>query len=85
MPQYNGWANYETWLTYLWLSNDQGTDALCHELVTSTDSPAQAEKSLKEFVEDSSPLIGQSNLYVDLLTAALSKIDWQELVNRFAE
>jgi hypothetical protein len=85
MPQYNGWTNYETWLTYLWLSNDQSTDTYCHELVTGTDSPIRAEKVLKEFVEEGSPLFGQANLYVDLLTAAMAKIDWQELVTRFAE
>lgn len=24
---YNGWANYETWVVYLWLSNESSSDA----------------------------------------------------------
>ena len=32
-PAYNGWKNYETWSTALWMDNDQGTQEASREIV----------------------------------------------------
>jgi hypothetical protein len=32
-PRYNGWTNYETWSTNLWIINDQGTDEEARQTV----------------------------------------------------
>jgi hypothetical protein len=82
---YNGWPSYETWLVHLWLTNDPGTDALCRALVAQAWTPAEAADVLKQYVEESSPLIGQANLYVDLLTVALGHVDFDAIALHFCE
>ncbi len=39
--------------------------------------------ALKEFVEDGNPLASQSSMYSDLLTAALSEVNWHEIAEAF--
>jgi hypothetical protein len=80
---YNGWPSYETWLVYLWLTNDPDTDALCRELVAHAWTPAEAAEALKSYVEEASPLVGQASLYVDLLTAVLRHVDFDEIALHF--
>ena len=37
---YNGWKNYETWVTMLWLDNDQGTYNIVREMAESARAEA---------------------------------------------
>src|SRR5437870_5544018 len=95
---YNGWRNYETWLTNLWLSNDQGTYEYWRDLAreswqhaedTDILTRGQVARSglaarLKDEIEESSPC-PEAGLYSDLLNAALSEIDWYEVAEAFLE
>jgi hypothetical protein len=95
---YNGWRNYETWLTNLWLSNDQGTyeywrdkarEAWQEAEATDTDSRAEQARcilaqSLKDETDDNNPCSG-AGLYTDLLNAALSEVNWYEVAEAFLE
>ena len=88
---YNGWKNYQTWVTALWIDNDYGAYQYRCELVEQV-KEAHEEKddrenslasSLKDWIEEQNPLAGNANVFTDLLNSALSDIDWQEIAENF--
>jgi hypothetical protein len=95
---YNGWRNYETWLTNLWLTNDEGTyeywreqarEAWRHAEATDILTREQAARGdlaarLKDEIEEYTPC-PEAGLYSDLLNAALSEVDWHEVADAFLE
>lgn len=93
---YNGWANYETWCTNLWLDNEEYTQSYCREVArdncelhytdNTEDEKLQAirdtEDTIKDFVE--SELIPElQGLAADLLGAALSEVNWREIAEHY--
>lgn len=92
---YNGWTNYETWAVALHLDNDQGTYEHIREtgalLHTTSENPAlDFADWLKGYAEtlcgigDESDNFGipePSLLAVDMLRAALSEVDWNEIAH----
>jgi hypothetical protein len=88
--RYNGHANYETWATCLWLDNDEGSYRFWREEARDIWRRYQADddglhtaksilaKRLQDEVSEAVPLDGAS-LYSDLLSAALSEVDWFEI------
>lgn len=88
---YNGWKNYETWLVNLWLDND-GTSEYLRERVreeyeTREDFDAhQFGKVISEYVEEVylEPA-GNEGMLADLVNAALSEVDWQEIASHYEE
>lgn len=42
--KYNGWTNYETWVTKLWIDNDQGSYDYWQERAASIAVDAEASK-----------------------------------------
>jgi len=86
--QYNGWANRETWLVNLWLTNDQETYEAAREICDiAYERPAVT--ALQEFVEsiafDAVTEQGSSGLGVDLIGQSLACVDWREIVESFRE
>ena len=93
--KYNGWTNYETWVTKLWMDNDEGsynywcetTDEIYRDGVA--DKPfTKKERAaldladmLKEQHEEAMPeqLAENCGVYTDLLGAALSAVNWYEI------
>jgi hypothetical protein len=78
---YQGWSNYETWATMLWIDNDCGLYSMFHD----TDSNL-AELSDYEFagfiqdtIEQFNPLADKAGLYSDLMSSALRDVDWIEI------
>jgi hypothetical protein len=71
---YNGWSNKETWITHLWLSNDEVTYSIARDIVEQ-----YQDRGLKEWIEACNPLEGQANIYSDLLGVALDRVNWEEI------
>ena len=91
--KYNGWTNYETWNVALWMGNDS-SDAyqeIAQEIFNESETEdcfTKAERAtltlsdrLKEDFEDSSPAL--TGCYADLLSAALSEVDWYEIAEHY--
>jgi hypothetical protein len=88
---YNGWTNYETWVTALWIDNDQSSyyhrcslaELVKKEHHEQSDRVGCLATSLKDWIEEMNPLADQANLFCDLLNAALSDVDWYEIAENF--
>ena len=93
---YSGWTNYETWCVNLWWSNDEPTYKALREaasnhwgrakagevLTRSEEARHTLSDGMKELVEEGAANYGeQSSVYSDLLTAAISDVDWYELAD----
>ena len=48
--RYNGWANYETWCVYLWLSNEPESYDYCVELAESAKRLAPESEQVRRKV-----------------------------------
>ena len=89
--KYNGWNNYETWATALWIDNDYGSYQYRCELVEQVKKEHEEKENrenclasnLKDWIESQNPIADSANLFTDLLNSALSEVDWQEIAENF--
>lgn len=80
---YNGWANYETWDVYSWLSSDETTYREV-QTIARRGEPGEASENIKHYVEDRNPLSRmRASLYMDLLQSALQDVNWYEIAEAF--
>lgn len=84
--EYNGYTNYETWLTALWIDNDQ----FLQETVSREARHAKDAASLSSTIEalvvgDEDFLPTSSGLMNDLLNAAISEIDFDSLAHHYLD
>jgi len=78
MSTYNGWTNYETWATKLWMDNDQGAQEYWQEQAEHyRDEPWKFAKAIKAEHEEQAPEI--HGVFSDLLGAALGAVNWDEI------
>lgn len=82
---YNGWSNYETWVTNLWLGNDAGEYALLREIATQRLPARHVADQLRDTILDRIP--EPFGLFRDLLSHALHRVNWEEIIAgaRYAE
>lgn len=86
---YNGWTNRETWLTNLWLTNDQGIYEMVCEQVFQGDATEDYEQVqiLESIVEglvfDSYE--ANAGLGSDFLGQCLGEVNYYEIVQAFGE
>jgi hypothetical protein len=94
---YQGWANYETFATSLWINNDQGPHELARQLTKVAWKASESGGNefvkdrartllcdiLKGWVEETMIPDLRGTLAGDLLNAAFSEIDWHELADSF--
>lgn len=79
---YQGWENYETWCVALWLNNDHGYYKHITTQARRTNKEDFAEY-LKDFVEELLPDL--EGFPADLLTHAVSQVDWFEIAESYYE
>lgn len=82
--EYNGWTNYVTWCVVTWFDGDEGEYNLCREVTKEVIDEDKEEQQIwklaewiKERVEDGKPEL--DGVYVDLLSAAISEINFGEI------
>ena len=88
---YNGWANYETWVANLWLTNDEMTYRTARELAyaVKNGTAVRAEDHFVTFVEEIA--FGASfdgppaSLGTDPLHHSLQRIDYVSIVEGLTE
>jgi hypothetical protein len=97
--KYQGWTNYETWNVKLWLDNDEGSYHWLEDLAQTAWDNAEADKhftreerakldladTLKSEIEEQNPLADQATMWSDLLSAALSEVNWMEIAGSVLE
>jgi hypothetical protein len=81
---YNGWTNYETWAVALWIDNEPGSYEERRDLARRARSAYDLAGSLKSWMTDAAPDLG-ATLWADLLGAALSEVNWQEIAENWYE
>ena len=76
----NGWANYETWLVYCWLDNDEQLPYWQQHATEDSCAYALAQ-DMRSAYADAAPDLGPG-LYADLLSAALQAVRWRDIAQR---
>jgi hypothetical protein len=93
---YNGWVNYETWLYNIWNDGGMEESELCefldnaepkYDWETQRDRAiSDLENYLSERVDEDLEELSLSNgLLVDLLNAAISKVDYREIAENWID
>jgi hypothetical protein len=98
---YNGWTNYETWLVNLWMDNEQGSQEYfretAREIYECPHNPYRAHMTraadaglafadwLKAYHEENRPEMPTCGVYHDLLSGALSEVNWNEIARHYIE
>ncbi len=90
---YNGWQNYETWRAYIWLEDVDWQNFVETKLlgevedeeITEDKKVAMLAEYFKNFIEEEAGMAGLDNFLYDLLTSAISEIDFTELAYVFLE
>ena len=90
---YNGWQNYETWLASLYLNGEDWQNFVETELLREVEDEEITEDKkvemlaeyLKDYVEEEAEMAGLNGFLDDLLTSAISEIDFTELATAFLD
>ncbi len=95
--EYNGWTNYETWCVSLWMDNEEGTQDYwleradnCLGAARHDDNPKDnaiydLSIAIKEEHEEAKPDALACGVFCDLITAAMSEVNWREIAKHFIE
>ena len=93
--QYNGWTNRETWLTNLWLTNDQGIyEYVVESLQQNPPGRTPAVETLRRIVEElvapteqvgDWTVIRQAGLREDFLGQCVARVNYDEILEGFQD
>ena len=85
--QYNGWTNYETWATNLWMTNTEENQQFFSQMYN--DNPKEFENHLQEFFQNiwdevehwSNPTT--RNMFYDI--GSLWRVNWSEIAKSWSD
>ena len=84
-PTYNGYTNYETWVTALWLDNEPDTNEMLYDMANKANaSKWDLGDRLRAIVEEMMPDLGAS-LASDILHHAFYRVNWPEIIETHRE
>lgn len=98
--RYNGWTNYETWCVALWFGNDAPEQSFWEEQARDAWESSETEAtftraerailtladSMKEHVEEyAGPVTEKATMLSDLMSAALSEVNWYEIAQHYVQ
>jgi hypothetical protein len=89
--KYNGWSNYETWCVNLWIENDEGLNDtvidFAIDIIESSDGKDEAirdlSKKIESEIDEFTPEL--KGMFADLLTSALSSVDYYEIAEHYID
>ena len=76
--KYQGWANRPTWCVALWVNNERETQSLAEGCADEDELRALVEEWADGYAEQA-PSGHPFGMFADLVTGALSAVDWGEL------
>ena len=77
--KYNGYTNYQTWVTELWMEENSSSYNYWLETAQQYDNSYDFTNYLRDYHDDNSPTIDSVNVYADLLGHALQMVNWDEV------
>lgn len=80
--EYQGWSNYETWAVALWIDNDRGLYEAVQEMKGEFEESYELGDAIKSFMDEiifDEDVEKVSPVSKDLLTGALSEVNWREI------
>lgn len=87
--KYNGYTNYETWVTSLWIDNDQKLNEelkeICAVAELAEEPKSYLADSLKEWIEEIYASTEMEVLLKELLKSAMENINWIEIANMYID
>ena len=78
--EYNGWTNRETWMVYLWLTNEECYYRQLQEILHDYEGREQAEE-LEQACRFIVERHDDTGLRGDLIGTVLARVDWQEIID----
>lgn len=81
---YNGWTNYETWSVALHLDNDEGSQDYWREMAEEN-NVYELSQELKFAHENNNPIDVNNDIYAQLLTGAISEVNWYEVAEHIKD
>lgn len=83
---YNGWTNYETWLYKLWMDNESGISYYVEMVQEQEMDVYDLSEYLKDEAEEAADsMIEGCNVFSDLLSASVSRVNFYEIAEAIFE
>jgi hypothetical protein len=85
---YNGWSTYETWLTNLWLQNDEALYRALHAEIVNAETLFDAKDLLQAWLDNEYDIAVEglgTGLFADLLRGALNNVNWYEIAKNWRD